>query len=152
MEDFASAGIVVASFATTIFIILLVLAFLVVTYLAYAKLFKAAGFEAWEAWVPGLNIWRIAQISFGSQYGWVGLVGMFASLIPVVGGILSVVITFYMSYMFAKAFGASQLVSILFMLSTPIVLIYWLVTGNYMYMGTQDNYVDKLYTKYTNKA
>lgn len=77
----------------------LVLFFIVSVY----TLFKKAGQPGWAIFVPFYNSWVLAEI--GDRPGWIGLVANAIAFIPVVGWIIGLGLSVYISIGIAAAFG-----------------------------------------------
>jgi len=84
-----------------------------------AKIFKKAGVPAWVAWVPVYRDWKILEI--GGQYGWFFLL----VLLPLVGSLFSVTMTYIAMYHIGKKLGkdGSFITLGIFL---PIVWLAWL--------------------------
>lgn len=81
---------------------------------AVMGIFRKAGVEAWPAWVPIFNVWRLLEL--GGQKGWWVLVG----LIPVIGTIPYLVFLIIAGVRIQTAFGKPGVFYLLALLLTPV--------------------------------
>lgn len=107
-----------------------------------ARMFRSAGQPGWKAWIPFVNTWTLYELAFGAGFGWIMLL-TFLGFIPFIGGLISCVISVYQSYLYARAFGQGTVSTVLYILFTPIMLMIWVITGSYQYLGPQPNIFNK---------
>ena len=77
----------------------------VVVIVALWRVFTKAGKPGWAAIIPIYNVWVLAEIA--GKPGWWGLVISFAPIIPLVGVVVSLVMSLLLSIELAKKFGKS---------------------------------------------
>jgi hypothetical protein len=77
-------------------------------------IFRKAGLEVWPAWVPFFNVWRLLQLG-GQKGAWV-----LASLVPVIGTIVYLVVLISAGWKIQNAFGKSPGFFVLAILLTPV--------------------------------
>lgn len=95
-----------------------------VTVICMWKIFEKTGTPGWFCLIPGLNIFKLFEISCGN--GW----KMFFLLIPVFGQIYY----FIMLHKLSRAFGYGILLTIL-QVPAPVVALFILAFGNNDYYG-----------------
>lgn len=69
------------------------------------KVFTKAGKPGWAAIVPFYNVWVLAEIA--GKPGWWGLIMIGANFIPLVGAVISLIISLLIALELAKKFGRS---------------------------------------------
>jgi|GEM_PF-1377475 len=116
-------------------VILFVLAFVFIAYIFFAicllKIFKKAGRkDAWAAFVPIYNFWVYYEIA--GRPGWWALL----TLIPIAGGVISLVTMIIASIDLAKAFGKEAGYGILLAL-VPVIGYPMLAFGDATYHGVE---------------
>lgn len=129
IEPITDVGTQVFRLSTSLFSVILVLSIFVIAIIASWKLFKKAGQKGWKSIIPIYNtviLFKIAGLS-----AWWAL-GYFASIIPVIGGFISLGVTIYLMYSLAKAFGKSGWFAVGLLLLSPIFLMI-LAFGNSEY-------------------
>lgn len=131
--DTMIAGIM--AFLATYMII--IIAILVVQIVGMWKMYAKAGEAGWKCLIPIYNLvvlFKIAGIS-----PWLVL-GYFASIIPVIGGLISLGITIYAMSKLAKAFGKGTGFTLGLIFFQPIFICI-LGFGSAEYQGITDNNV-----------
>lgn len=91
-------GLIGASIGVLLVVAVITIAFSLFTCYCMGKMFSKAGKPVWYAFIPGLNLYTKAEIAFGHQYAYVGLliflplVVALVSWIPIIGWIAALVI------------------------------------------------------------
>lgn len=109
-----------AAIATTLITIFVSLIVMVIMIIAYWKLFTKAGQKGWKSLIPIYNnviLFRIAGLS-----PWL-ILGYFASIIPVIGGLAVLGLTIYLMYKLAVAFGKDRAFTVGLVLLSPIFMM-----------------------------
>lgn len=134
---------IVGMFFVSVYIWLFVLGMVIgwVIYgLIYRKFFMAAGYEGYVAFIPFVNTWIYAQISFGRAFGFISFIPFILSFVPYIGGLLSIIVGLYINYKFAQAFGKYGASRLLYTLFPLLMGLIWIVAGDYKYVGTPRNF------------
>ena len=108
------------------------LVILIISLVAYWKIFTKAGVEGWKAIIPIYNIVVLFKIVGLSP--WLIL----TAIIPFVGGIIFWVISIIMNVKLAKVFGKSGLFAVGLIFLTPIFLLI-LAFGSAEYTAPEEN-------------
>lgn len=103
----------------------------IVQIIAMWKIFTKAGEEGWKAIIPIYNMVILFKISGLSP--WLILCYL-ATVIPVIGGLVSLGITIYLAYSLAKSFGKSGAFTVGLVLLAPIFYMI-LGFGSAQYVG-----------------
>ena len=116
------------------------------------KLFSKAGKPLWYAFIPGLNLYTKAEIAFGRQYAYVGLLLLLplatalVGWIPIIGWIVTfvvnigvVVLSFILEYSFISRYTGGGALPVLSCFFNWIVYII-VGLGGYNYYGPS-NYI-----------
>ena len=99
-------------------IIIAILIYYVIFALSLYKIAKKTKTEnAWFAWIPILNIILVAIMA--KKEWWWGLIAVFISIIPIIGGIASMVITIYLFWLLTERLGKPGPLSLLMLI--PLV-------------------------------
>ncbi len=114
-SDAALAGL---AMVFVLFTFVFIIAVYVFFSICLAKIFKKAGAESWQAWVPFLNNWRMLEL--GGQQGFWALL----AIIPGVN-IVSVIFMFIAMYHIDKKLGKED-AFILLAILLPVVWYPWL--------------------------
>lgn len=126
-----------ASVAASGAALLLIAAFVIITYVIYAfglmKLFeKVEGVPKWAAWVPFYNTWTFLEIG--------GIKGFWAlfTLIPYVGAVLVSIMTLIASYNIGKGFRKeSPGLWTVFFFFLPLIWVYVLAFNKDTWLGLE---------------
>ena len=116
-------------------IFLIALAFGILMIVANWKLFQKAGKPGWAAIVPFYNQYVLAEISWGN--GWFFLI-TFATIIPLIGSIATIIFFVMSQIKLAKAFGKDGGFSVGLIFLNPIFLAI-LAFGKSEYVGVDGN-------------
>lgn len=100
-----------------------------ITVIPRAKLFKLAGYPAWQAWVPFVNVFVQAKITGRSPWLFLGLyLGLpLLTYFPFIGGLfwlLPTLLTVWMCYDLAVVFGQSKRFALWFAIITASTVNY----------------------------
>ena len=107
--DYSSDGGALSSlfvFLAAFLGILLILCLALYVYSAIVEnkiLRKANHKNPWAGWVPVYNLWALAEIA--GYPGWMGLLVIFANVVPIVGNIACIVVLILLYNKLSKSFG-----------------------------------------------
>lgn len=135
---FTGIGFLLGGFALVVWVVAVIVCIAII--ICQMKMISAAGRPGWSAFIPLYNLYVICQIAFGQNLGWLAFVAVALPFIPLLGSIASVALSCYIAFYFAKAYGKSDTEAVLYVLFAPVMLIYWIATNNYKYIGPQSNY------------
>src|SRR6185312_3804079 len=98
--DGAAYGLIIAIFVISYiaFVFAIVVVAYVLTGIGYMRLFRKVGIDAWIAWVPYYNTWKVLEL--GSQPAWMVLI----ALVPG-GGIVLLVFLALAQHRIGISFG-----------------------------------------------
>lgn len=106
-----------AGFITTILAI-------VITVVAWYRLFEKAGVEGWKAFIPIYNIYCYYYIATGGINAGLWFLGTFLlGWIPFVGKIVTIISYLYINYNFAKKYTTNEILVLLHLIPTLSSLI-----------------------------
>ncbi|MCL2869766.1 DUF5684 domain-containing protein [Candidatus Saccharibacteria bacterium] len=100
-----------------VFILVFIAAIYVFTAVFTSMIFKKAGVPTWKAWVPFLNNWKFFEI--GGQTGALSLL----SLIPWVGGVISMVFMCIAAYNIGLKLGKTGTWVVMYIFLSPVWLV-----------------------------
>lgn len=137
----------VAVYSTMVMVVILSVLFtlllMVPIFILQYKMVTQAGKPGWSIFIPFYNSWVFAQIALGDKFGWVSLVTIALPIVPIVGAIASAVLSMYIRYKYAEAFGLGPMKCVLFAFLYYIMAIYLLVTKEWAYVGCPENLISK---------
>ena len=119
----------IARLALVLFILLLVWV------VAFMRIFKKAGRSQLLAVIPVVNAYVFAQVA--GKPGWWGLAMLFAPIIPIAGGIVSLVLMVLLNHNLAQRFGKGGGFTVGLTLLNPIFCLI-LAFGSAQYLGSDE--------------
>ncbi len=132
LSDAEATGIVGMIMAMGAVIWIIGLAFMIFMIIAMWKLFTKAGKKGWYSIIPFLNTYTLGEIA--GIKGWFALLIPFASIIPIVGGLVTLAFSIYEMYCLAKVFGKETGFAVGLILLSPIFMAI-LGFGGAQYLG-----------------
>lgn len=126
-------GAIVSMFMAYAFIAVIIL---ILTIIAYWRIFTKAGEKGWKSIIPIYNTVILFKIA-GISPWWI--LGYLAAIIPVIGGFVALGITIYAMINLAKAFGKGAGFTVgLILLNTIFVMILGFGSAEYQLNKTQE--------------
>ena len=113
-------------------ILMIVLPLIIVMIVSMWKIFTKAGEEGWKSIIPIYNFWILAEIA--GKPGWWGLLACLAAYIPIVGGIISLILTILIYIGLSQNFGKEGIYAVGLLL-LGIVFFPMLAFGSAEYLG-----------------
>ena len=111
---------------------LVMLVFLILWIVANMRILSKAGKPGWHAIIPFVNMYQLAVI--GGKPGWWGIVACFLPIIPIAGGIASLVMFVMIYHGIAQGYGKGAGFTVGLILLNPIFLLI-LAFGSAQYVG-----------------
>ena len=111
---------------------LVMLVLCIVLVIAGMRIFSKAGKPGWHAIIPFVATYQLAVI--GGKPGWWGIVSLFLPIIPIAGGIASLVMWVMIFHGIAKGYGKGGGFTVGLILLNPIFLLI-LAFGSAQYVG-----------------
>lgn len=132
LTDAEAASLLVSMTALGAIIWLIVLAVSIFFIIVMWKVFTKAGKKGWYSLIPFLNTYTMGEIC--GIKGWMALVAPFASILPFIGGLVTLAFAIYEMYCLAKVFGKETGFAVGLILVSPIFMAV-LAFGNASYLG-----------------
>lgn len=132
LSDAEAAGLLGGIMAMGAVVWIIWLAIMVFFIIVMWKVFTKAGKKGWYALIPFLNTYTMGEIC--GIKGWMALVIPFASIIPFVGGLVTLAFAIYEMYCLAKVFGKETGFAVGLILVSPIFMAI-LGFGDASYLG-----------------
>lgn len=132
LSDAEAAGILGGIMAMGAVVWIIWLAIMIFFIIVMWKLFTKAGKKGWISLIPFYNTYTMGEIC--GIKGWMALVIPFASIIPVVGGLVTLAFAIYEMYCLAKVFGKETGFAVGLILLSPIFMAI-LSFGDASYLG-----------------
>lgn len=123
-----AAATVLGVFAILFFLFMLVITYVVMSFLTM-RIFKKAGIEGWKAWVPFYNHWTLLEL--GNQKGFWAIL----TIIPLVN-IVSAIFTYIAMYHIGLKLGKDG-AFVLWAIFIPIVWYIWLAVDDSTWQGNK---------------